>query len=292
MIGHDDSATRSAGGPLRDALSMPEAHSRAIVRLMELAPAVTRRQQFSVWTQNQLQALIPHQVMVCGAYQRHLRGLAYEVHHNVGLSAGSLHALSDGDGTLLRSVSAAWVAGRGRPLALPISLLGDNAASLQAELKLTELLVHGVTRPQRPSEIETLFMFALQAGNPAKSPMLAYLDLLLPQLHRTWQRVVNAELELTRPGAHADDPRPAPAAQAPRSASAVTNRERQILRWVREGKSNQQIAETLAISPLTVKNHVQKILRKLGASNRAQAVALAMDRNLLGETGPDSATVA
>ena len=51
---------------------------------------------------------------------------------------------------------------------------------------------------------------------------------------------------------------------------------------MREGKSNQQIGDQLGISVLTVKNHVQKILRKLGASNRAQAVAMAMTQNLLG----------
>jgi len=37
----------------------------------------------------------------------------------------------------------------------------------------------------------------------------------------------------------------------------------------------------LNISPFTVKNHVQKILRKLGAANRAQALACAMNQHLL-----------
>jgi DNA-binding NarL/FixJ family response regulator len=63
---------------------------------------------------------------------------------------------------------------------------------------------------------------------------------------------------------------------------AVTEREREILMWVRDGMSNQQISEKLGISALTVKNHVQKILRKLGAANRAQAVGKAMNMNLLG----------
>ena len=45
--------------------------------------------------------------------------------------------------------------------------------------------------------------------------------------------------------------------------------------------SNQQIADQLGISSFTVKNHVQKILRKLGARNRAHAVALAITHDLL-----------
>jgi DNA-binding CsgD family transcriptional regulator len=74
-----------------------------------------------------------------------------------------------------------------------------------------------------------------------------------------------------------------------RQSAVVTVREQQILRWVREGLSNQEIAEVLAISPLTVKNHVQKILRKLNAGNRAQAVALALARHLIDAAEPGAA---
>jgi DNA-binding CsgD family transcriptional regulator len=99
-------------------------------------------------------------------------------------------------------------------------------------------------------------------------------------------RVVATELEMQRPGAPALGARAAPSAEsaAPRPRGGVTDRECQILEWVREGKSNQQIAVVLGISPLTVKNHLQKILRKLGAGNRAQAVAIALAQNLIEST--------
>jgi DNA-binding NarL/FixJ family response regulator len=51
---------------------------------------------------------------------------------------------------------------------------------------------------------------------------------------------------------------------------------------VRDGKSNHEIGAILSISPLTVKNHMQRILRKLQASNRTQAVSKAMAMRLLG----------
>ena len=59
------------------------------------------------------------------------------------------------------------------------------------------------------------------------------------------------------------------------SASKVTGREREILQWLNIGKTNTEIAKILDISPLTVKNHVQNILRKLKATNRIHAVAKA-----------------
>jgi DNA-binding NarL/FixJ family response regulator len=61
----------------------------------------------------------------------------------------------------------------------------------------------------------------------------------------------------------------------------VSERERQVLRLVAEGFSNKAIARALAITERTAKFHVTSLLTKLGADNRAQAVALAIQRGLL-----------
>jgi DNA-binding NarL/FixJ family response regulator len=69
---------------------------------------------------------------------------------------------------------------------------------------------------------------------------------------------------------------------APRRATAaLSEREIEVLRAVAAGLPNKQIARQLAIGERTVKFHVTSILRKLGADNRAQAVALAVQRGLL-----------
>lgn len=62
---------------------------------------------------------------------------------------------------------------------------------------------------------------------------------------------------------------------------AMTDREKEILYWMREGKSNWDISMILNISERTVKFHVQNIERKLDAVNKVQAVAIAMDNQLL-----------
>jgi DNA-binding NarL/FixJ family response regulator len=68
----------------------------------------------------------------------------------------------------------------------------------------------------------------------------------------------------------------------PRGRSGLLSaRERGVLRLVAAGLSNRQIGETLSISERTVKFHVTAIFNKLGAENRAQAVALAAERGLL-----------
>ncbi len=54
--------------------------------------------------------------------------------------------------------------------------------------------------------------------------------------------------------------------------SGLSQREVEIMEWVRIGKTNVEVAMILNISSFTVKNHLQRIFRKLDASNRAQAV--------------------
>jgi DNA-binding NarL/FixJ family response regulator len=66
-----------------------------------------------------------------------------------------------------------------------------------------------------------------------------------------------------------------------RDASRLSNREREVLHLVAEGLPTKQIANTLSITERTVKFHVNSIFHKLGADNRAQAVALAAQRGLL-----------
>jgi DNA-binding NarL/FixJ family response regulator len=67
-----------------------------------------------------------------------------------------------------------------------------------------------------------------------------------------------------------------------RTGGLLSPRELAVLRLVAAGQSNQQIAESLGITERTIKFHVTAIFNKLGADNRAQAVALAAKRGLLG----------
>jgi transcriptional regulator EpsA len=54
---------------------------------------------------------------------------------------------------------------------------------------------------------------------------------------------------------------------------SLSSRELEIMEWVRNGKTNFEIGMILDISAFTVKNHLQRIFRKLDVVNRAQAVA-------------------
>lgn len=72
-----------------------------------------------------------------------------------------------------------------------------------------------------------------------------------------------------------------PHAEAPLQVEKLTGRELQVLRMMADGLGNKQIAAELDISDHTAKFHVAQILAKLGASSRAEAVAIGIRRGLV-----------
>lgn len=66
----------------------------------------------------------------------------------------------------------------------------------------------------------------------------------------------------------------------PGTEGRLTPREREVLHWITEGKSNAAIASILGVAPGTVKQHVEHILQKLGVENRTAAAAFARQRGL------------
>jgi len=62
---------------------------------------------------------------------------------------------------------------------------------------------------------------------------------------------------------------------------ALTEREMDVLRLLGRGQTNREIAEALSITERTAKFHVSAIIGKLGASNRTEAVSVAVQRGLI-----------
>jgi DNA-binding NarL/FixJ family response regulator len=71
----------------------------------------------------------------------------------------------------------------------------------------------------------------------------------------------------------------------PEQLSALTTREREVMALAAHGKSNQEIAEELFVSHLTIRTHIQRAMMKLGARDRAQLVVIAYQSGLV-KPGP------
>jgi transcriptional regulator EpsA len=169
---------------------------------------------------------------------------------------------------LVHRLIAYWEKTGWQPVAVDAARAAPSAADgLAAEvqrLKLGQVVAHGV--PDATGRAAGFFMFAWLTGRGMLEPARA-LQLTTPYLYAAWARA-NCEAEQGQ------------ALNRMVTRDVLTAREVEILNWVEQGKSNNEIAQILAISHLTVKNHVQKILRKLNVQNRAQAVARGISLNL------------
>ncbi|MEL3951846.1 response regulator transcription factor [Streptomyces sp. LNU-CPARS28] len=70
-----------------------------------------------------------------------------------------------------------------------------------------------------------------------------------------------------------------------RRAADLTPRESEVIVLLAQGKSNAEVAEKLSVSLATVRSHVHHVLRKMGVSTRAQAVAIAYETGLMAAIG-------
>jgi NarL family two-component system response regulator LiaR len=146
----------------------------------------------------------------------------------------------------------------------------DGAAATQAiREKCPEIQVIALTSfPE-----ENLVKKAIQAG------AISYL----------LKNVSAEELAEAIRGAHRGRPTLAPEAaraliystRSPALGHDLTTREREVLALMVKGLSNQEMAKQLYVSASTIKFHVSSILRKLGATTRTEAVALALQHKIV-----------
>jgi two-component system, NarL family, response regulator LiaR len=104
-------------------------------------------------------------------------------------------------------------------------------------------------------------------------------DISLAELHATIDRIANGDTVLHPDVAGVVARRLA--ANGKERANNLTPRQREILRLLAAGLENKQIARQLGIGVHTVKTHVSRVLAKLGAGSRTEAVVVALRDHLI-----------
>jgi DNA-binding NarL/FixJ family response regulator len=118
-------------------------------------------------------------------------------------------------------------------------------------------------------------------GSPASGDLPDRDDLM----SLTWIAAL-AALQLERERAWLSGVRAASGSEEPHNVAEdlSTPREQEVMALLARGYSNRRIADELIIGVRTAETHVQRILRKLGLDNRAQAVGWARDDPSAGRT--------
>jgi transcriptional regulator EpsA len=257
---------REAAGPA----ALEQLQIEALILNLDASLRVHVRPHFFNWAQGLLQSLIRHEVLVCALRGADARSLRVDSFATAAADAAIFGELFLRDASAAPGLLKEWRERGCRPLTCGArqggALCGGDFARELERIGATDLTAHG-TR-DADGQVGSFFVFASHPGSAG--PAQAYLvQLVLPSLHAAWVRV------------QIDGNAASSARSSPASASLLTPRELEILRWISIGKSNFEVGAILNISPLTVKNHVQKILRKLNVVNRTQAVGKVLESRLI-----------
>jgi transcriptional regulator EpsA len=263
----DPSSEEGIGNGAPAVLSVSQLES--LKENFDAALRVHARSQFFGWTQGLLQSMIRHEAMVCALCNGELLSWRVDSFSTAVPDCAIFSETFLRDASIAPHLVKAWEERRFRPVICDAEdglTLGRGAFTRELErIGATQLVVHGTHDVN--GEAASLFTLACRPGTVG--PRQAYLvQLAVPFLHSAWMRTqINEGSESDR--------------VEPQGKGVLTSREQEILRWIYLGKSNCEVASILKISPLTVKNHVQKILRKLNVVNRTQAVGKALETRIL-----------
>lgn len=250
---------------MKESIILTERELEYLFRIIEASNIIFRRHQFFLWAQGEIQSLLPHSMMVCVVNEGSGQPMIIEKFSRTSVDEARFSELCRMDGGIISRVISAWSAGKNQPLLLcpldPDNVAYKHFATNIKNENLGNIAAHGVFDTN--AQMRSLFVLTQIPGKLTERHAY-FLELLLPHMHAALVRMLLSERHLDQGVVEGKIRR------------LITERETEILRYVQMGKGNNEIGIMLSISPLTVKNHVQKILRKLGVNNRAHAVAKAM----------------
>lgn len=262
--------TSTRTGPVGFLDRLPYCDIRGFFAILESALTIERHADLLRWLQGDVQAFLPHQILIA-AWGDFALGLIY--FDVVSPLPAARTARLDDERThpLLQGLFDRWLANRRAPYAMPVAarLLGlppDSAApgAWSALAEADTVLVHGI-KDQRGRHDCLYVLFGAEVL--AAAPATEALSLLLPYLDAAQRQVLHLPEQYPAGGP------PAEAEPQDKGNLGLSPRELEIMDWVGKGKTNPEIGMILNISPFTVKNHLQRIFKKLDVINRAQAVA-------------------
>ena len=222
------------------------------------------------WLASDLQNWIPHAFVVIAWGDPRTAAVSHEV-IAPSLEAAALRAdVSDG----IRSMFERWHTAQGEPIVLRADEIVRHAADTAWPADARYVLAHGIT--DRRGAYECMYAFfgpeALCASKcmDASRVLLPFIDAGFRQLTITVEPEDSAEAIAAF--ALPSEPPAQPAVRAGSAENDLSEREREVMQWVRLGKTNSEIGSILNLSTFTVKNHMCRIYKKLDVLNRAQAV--------------------
>lgn len=252
--------------PRSSSLSAPDLER--YFALIRQAVGIRRHFDLLVWLQGDVQHFLPHEIMLSAWGDFRLGLIAHDIVSvlpGVRTERASVESVSP----LLSALFSRWIELGRSPY---IVRVGENGFDLSAghfdgalgeALKsVRSALIHGICDERgRHDCLYVMFCSTDAQDQRCRGAM----EILLPHLDTALRQVPTLAAAERVAGAEAG--------AETHAAGTLTERELEIMTWVKMGKTNQEIGMILDISSFTVKNHLKRIFKKLAVYNRMQAVS-------------------
>jgi transcriptional regulator EpsA len=256
--------------PGEDTFQLTAEESESFLRIVKATSQITRHYELFLLLQGEIQNFISHQILLSAWGDFRNSSLTLDVVSAMpGVRTGSVNGCNCGVERMLRELHARWVANGRRKMLFnngrvePITRSTCDCALHKAMRDMRSVLVHGF-HDERDG-IDSLYVALDQSSvinGQSIERFFFQIDSLIAQIDAAFRRV--AALNPDVAAANED---------ASLKSGNLSPREQEIMKWISGGKRNIEIAEILGISSYTVKNHMQRIFKKLGVTNRTEAVA-------------------
>ena len=255
----------------------PEDLARFYLLITEVV-GIRRHIDLMHWLQGEVQYYLPHEIMIAAWGDFHLGLIHYDV---VSAMPGvrSESAVAESITPLLTGLFGRWIAQDKKPFALNGEEDGftwDSVAKQgpigDAMRTMRSSLIHGISDQRGRHDCLYVLFSSKVKRNPGERSalkfLLPYIDTALRQVELLPNQYTASKQQEAVPAVEKLDE-----FNAQSEGAALTDREAEIMKWVALGKTNNEIGSILNVSSFTIKNHMQRIFKKLDVFNRAQAVS-------------------
>ncbi|MFL6622507.1 MAG: response regulator transcription factor [Sulfurifustaceae bacterium] len=248
-----------------------------IYSFIRVCAEVRSIEDFNNLVRSDLLKLLPHQMAAYGV----VTTTDYQHQHFVNLSFPEGYVRRTRTAKVLQWLTGAAGSERRAPEFFSLDDLTTLAPSewvrVARDFGVSNIACHGVRDLGGPTT--TYFEFGRLVA-PCPGEIKYRLNMVVPHLHAALSGVLSRDKVERLSEPYETELLEVTVSAAERS-KRLSAREAEVLMWLYHGKTNNEIARVLNTSVFTVKNHVQNILMKLGATNRTQAVSHAIRSGLL-----------
>jgi transcriptional regulator EpsA len=245
----------------------------ALLQIIQQSLGIQRHIDLFMWLHGEFQQFISHEILIA-AWGDFSRG---HIHFDItsglpGVRTGRIEG--SGMNAFMRKLFTGWTQFNCKSYLLETTdgfkvegEEGDTCPPSRALREMRSAIIHGI-KDERGRH-DCLYIIFSRSGFPSPNRDRMMMEILAPYLDTALRRIQH----LPEQRSHLEPLLKLVPEPVETYSAGLSMRELEIMDWVRKGKTNQEIGMILNISVFTVKNHLQRVFKKLDVLNRAQAVA-------------------